>query len=317
MKRAIWMLAVLTLLIGGVRQAMAGPFTATLSAQPDPILEGGQTTLSLTVSYQPPAAQFQGSWYNWPYRYDYYTNGQGYISQVNGTLDTGNGSIPILAYPSGPAVANPSTSSYTFTSNPVTYSLPGTYTATVGANVYGTDNGYYNYYDDGFWGWYYVGSGSTYFTQSAYVTASTQVQVNNQAPTITQITWTPEVTVGQDFSFMTTASDPGLAGGETLSFAYDLNNTGQYAGFLQTGGTSDSGTYHFDNPGTHTVNVRVTDGSGGTTYGHFNVQVDPPPPPPSIAPEPSGLALLSIGCLCLGGFAWRRRNPVVVSVSRA
>jgi hypothetical protein len=180
--------------------------------------------------------------------------------------------------------------------------VSGNVTSVDGLNYYNYYN--YSYYQPGY-GWVYgqnyLGSSSGSTSTTTPISASTQIQVSNVAPTITQIKWDTSVLTGQDFAFTTTATDPGLAGGDKLTFAFDLNGTGQYNDFVQSGGTSAGGTYHFDTAGVHTVGIRVTDSSGDSTYGHFDVQVN-------TVPEPASLALLGVGAVGLAAYGWRRRR---------
>ncbi len=274
----------------------AGQITATLTANPGFIAEGGGTTFTLSLSDQPYTGTYFSS-YSYPYYYDYYYTGAGRITSLNASLSPGDGRSP-LGFG-----ASPNSTAYTaYLSSQ--YLRPGNFTATVSGTVYSSDDVYYQVYDYryGYWyGPYYYGSLSSAFNLSA----STQVQVNDVAPSITQLNWVPKVLAGQDFSFSAAANDPGLPGGEQLTFGWDLDNSGQYASFVRSGATTGSGTYHFDNPGNYTIGVRVVDSYGASTLGSFNVEVDPAVDP---VPEPASLTLLGIGAAGLLGCGWRRRK---------
>jgi hypothetical protein len=290
-----WVVALALSLVVAV-PGTAGQITATLSANPGSIVEGGGTTFTLSVNDQP-YSYYYNSYYYWPYYYEYYYGGTGRMTSVNASLDLGDGRGPITFG------ANPNSTTYT-AYIPAQYPRPGTFTATVSGSAVSYDDTYYweEYVPYGWWyGPYSNGSYGSY----ANISASTQVHVDNAAPAISQLTWVPQVPAGQDFSFSATASDPGLPGGEQLTFGWDFDGSGRYDSFVQTGVTTGSGTYHFDSPGNYTIGVKVVDSYGDSTLGSFNVEVDPAADP---VPEPASLTLLAAGGLCLGGHVWRRHK---------
>lgn len=308
--------AVLGLVAGATRQAAAGLVTATLSANPSTINEGGSTTLTLSLhdtpipynvtsynnsySYWVSTGFNSGYWQFVPNYGTYGYNGNGYISYIGGSINPGGGqnSVGISAFP------NSTDASIV---QAITYPTAGNFTASATGTVYTQD-----YYVDTYTNWYGYHDNSGYRASSSSLFASTDIHVNNLSPTITKINWTPDVLVGQTFNFSAEASDPGLAGGETLTFAFDLNGTGTYSDFVQSGGTSDGGTYQFDTSGLHHVGIKVTDSLGASTYGSFDVLASDP-----AAPEPATLLSAGIAGLLGLGYTWRRQRKAKAKPSPA
>ncbi|MCP4544424.1 MAG: DUF11 domain-containing protein, partial [Chloroflexi bacterium] len=88
------------------------------------------------------------------------------------------------------------------------------------------------------------------------VTDTTAITVLNVAPTITDVSNDGPVDEGSPVTIAITATDPSS---DTLSYAYDWNNDGD---FVDPGETLSSYTW-FDE-GSHTITVQVSDGDGGT-----------------------------------------------------
>ena len=91
--------------------------------------------------------------------------------------------------------------------------------------------------------------------------------VNNVAPTITatfQVASIPEGSVSTSGNLVVQATDP-AGSHDPLSFAFDCNNDG---GFETPANPSTSaGDCFFDDNGSYTVGVQVSDGDGGVTTG--------------------------------------------------
>jgi hypothetical protein len=67
-------------------------------------------------------------------------------------------------------------------------------------------------------------------------------------------------------------------------------------------------------PGTYQLEFRETvpqSFSGPATFGIDNISLLASPTAPNPAPEPSSLALVGSGIVCLGGYIWRRRKQPV------
>ena len=278
----VWILLGLTVLANGglaYREASAGYITATLTANPSTLSEGGYSNLTLSLHDSP-------------------SGSSGYMTYLSGTINGGNGDIHAI---------NQSLSGTDYsTTVPITYGLPGTFTAAADGTVSMQDyDAYTNYYwsYNPFTGWYLTSY--TYYQWDASaqaIHATTQLHVNNVSPTITQINWTPTVLVGADFSFSAAASDPGLPAGEQLTFAYDLNGQNTYTDLIRSGITTDAETYHFNDVGVHAIGIKVTDSYGGVTFGSFDVNV--------VAPEPSSLALFGLGAAGMAVSIRRRQGRV-------
>jgi hypothetical protein len=98
---------------------------------------------------------------------------------------------------------------------------------------------------------------------------SVMVTALNVAPTIIALTEDLNVEVNESFDFLAEATDPGIW--DVLSYAWDLDDDGQYDDHVGPGGT-----WAFDLAGTYPVRVEVSDGDGGFTYGEFSVEVVSP-----------------------------------------
>jgi hypothetical protein len=121
------------------------------------------------------------------------------------------------------------------------------------------------------------------------------LQVLNIAPTLTAITQNLVTTVNSLFDFVASAVDPGTS---NLTYEWDFDGDGTFDDFAGAGGQ-----WSFAEVGTYDVNVRVSDGNGGYTYGSFTVSTVPE----ESVPEPStvvGFLALS-GC---GAAVWKRKK---------
>ena len=120
------------------------------------------------------------------------------------------------------------------------------------------------------------------------------IRVINVAPKITRVTQDLAVQIGDLFNFAARARDPGI--NDLLTYDWDLNGDGVFDDF-----TGARGQWSFNDPGSHQIGVRVSDGNGGFDYSYFNVQsnapvVDPVEPidpvvpiePPIMPPPPPG-----------------------------
>ncbi|MBD1930482.1 MULTISPECIES: PKD domain-containing protein [Cyanophyceae] len=123
---------------------------------------------------------------------------------------------------------------------------------------------------------------------------SFNVTVENVAPTITSITKAISVLEGELFDFGATATDPGI--NDLLSFAWDLDDDGEYDDFFGT-----DGQWSFNNDGVYNVKLKVSDGNNGFTYSSFDVAVEH-------VPEPSSaFGLLAFGAVG-AGIAYKRKH---------
>ena len=309
-------LAAVALMLAAATCANAGILSAHLTANPATINEGNSSTLTLDLQYQPPPYGQTYSYYNgYSYYQNYYYNGTGQIDNFSSTIYSGDGQSTGV----GASVYG----THYSTSRTFSYDSPGTYTASVAgtANVHDNWQGTYGYlYQGSYWnGWgysyysywnYYQNSGSVYSTLG--INASTQIHVNNLDPSITGIQWDAVAFVGDTVNFAVDGSDPaGIGTSELMTFAYDLNNDGNYDDYAQSGGLSSSGSTTFAAIGVHTVGVRLTDGQGGVTYGTFDVNVVDAPPAPSAVPEPATLTMWGLGALGCAVATYRRRKHTV------
>ncbi|HEV7509562.1 MAG TPA: choice-of-anchor Q domain-containing protein [Thermoanaerobaculia bacterium] len=106
------------------------------------------------------------------------------------------------------------------------------------------------------------GQGGTSTTTFALV-------VNNVAPTIVSVTNNGPVTAGGSATITVSATDPAGAN-DPLAYAFDCDNNGTFEIGPQAG---NSAACAFATAGSRTVNVRVTDGDGGTATGSTVVTV--------------------------------------------
>lgn len=283
--------------------ANAGILSAHLTANPANIDEGNTSTLSLDLQYTPNSgSKYYYNGYSY-YESDYWTGGQ--IDGFNATIYSGDGQAT--------GVGGSVNGTHYVTSRTFQYNSPGTYFGSVSGSANVHDNwtgtiGYLVYYGFGQYRWQYYPTGGTVYN-SLGINASTQIHVNDLAPTITSILWDAVAFVGDTVNFAVDGTDPaGIGATETMTFAYDLDNDGIYNDYSQSGGLSSSGATSFSSTGVHTVGVRLTDGQGGVSYGTFDVNVLDEPAPPSGVPEPASVTLWSLGALGCAVAAYRRRK---------
>jgi hypothetical protein len=235
--------AALALFLIATGPAAAGQITATLKADPSTINEGGWTTLTLSVHDQPNTGSV--SYFdNGYYASNYWWTGSGSLDSVGASINSGDGQSK--------AITNGSITGTDYKGSvAMQYSKPGDYMATVSGTAGTRDREagwwghYYWVWQGWWWGWqrYFVTDGSGSWDVGSYsnITASTQIHVDNVAPTITEIDWAPIVQTGEVFNFSVTASDPGLGGGEQLTYAFDFSGSGLYNDLVLTGGRDGVG----------------------------------------------------------------------------
>ncbi|MGF1676241.1 MAG: PKD domain-containing protein, partial [Rivularia sp. (in: cyanobacteria)] len=112
-------------------------------------------------------------------------------------------------------------------------------------------------------------------SDGAATTDTLTVQVNNVAPTITQITGNTTVNLGDTATFSATATDPG---NDTLTLNWNFGDGSQ----TQTGAAVN---HIFAQPGNYTVTLTVTDSDGASTQQTFAVQAIPTAPKYAIRSE--------------------------------
>lgn len=247
-----------------------GDLTATFTATPSSIEEGGSSDLRLRLQYVPAAAgSGQGTEYVGDLRYEYFNSGPGALTSLVGSVDPGQGA-PI-------DVSSPLSGVVHEVVKTVVYDDPGVYTASVGGTATACDQRSAERFKmhpvHGYWttNGFVADYGKTAHVLA--ISASVDVTVANASPSITNITWSPAATVGLPFSFEVTASDPGgVSPAETIAIAFDFDDDGDFDDFFASGLTA-AGTHAFFEKGTHFVRVRVTDGLGGSTEGSFSVTV--------------------------------------------
>jgi YVTN family beta-propeller protein len=150
-----------------------------------------------------------------------------------------------------------------------------TLTASVGTVV---NNG------DGTWSWSFGTTDGPTQSQTVTIsgddghggTASTSFSlvVNNVAPTIVSVSNNGPVVAGSPATITVAATDPAGAN-DPLAYSFDCDNNGTFEIGPQAG---NSASCTFATVGSHVVNVRVTDGDGGTATGSTTVTVILPPP---------------------------------------
>ncbi len=102
---------------------------------------------------------------------------------------------------------------------------------------------------------------------------SRAVTVANVAPSASVANGGP-IDEGSSATVTVTASDPAGAG-DALSYEFDCNGDGDYADAQDVGPQAGAGaSCTYGTEGTHTVNVRVRDGDGGTTIAFTDVVVN-------------------------------------------
>jgi len=114
-------------------------------------------------------------------------------------------------------------------------------------------------------------------------TSFTTVVVNNVAPTITSVSSSGPINEGSSATITVATADPAGAN-DPLSYEFDANNDGTYEIGPQPGNTT---SVTFGDNGSFRVNVRVSDGDGGTTTGFANIVVNNVAPTPGISGAPS------------------------------
>jgi hypothetical protein len=293
-----------------IGQSARASIIANLYANPSNINEGQTTNLQLTLNYFAPAPGYYSSS---AYTYSgntasnllYYYSGAGQINTFNGTINSGDGQSASI----GGTVNNQSASQ----TRSFTYNSPSTYLASVTGTANVQDN--FNYYvtqwqyfgqwiQTGQFGPFPSGPGSPY---NLSFNASTQVFVNNLSPSITHLAWDLVAYVGDAVSFAASGYDPaGIGTTETMTFAYDLNNDGNYNDYSQIGSLTSSGVTNFQTAGVHSVGVRLTDGRGGTAYASFDVNVLDRVPIPGAPEVPEPATLFIWGVLGIVGASYAR-----------
>jgi hypothetical protein len=93
------------------------------------------------------------------------------------------------------------------------------------------------------------------------IDTSASVTVNNVAPTITNVTAVSPINEGASSMVTVTATDPGLD--DVLLYSFDCTNDNSFEFTDQVG---NSAACVYDDNGTFTVRVRVTDGDGGEDF---------------------------------------------------
>ncbi len=122
--------------------------------------------------------------------------------------------------------------------------------------------------------------------------------VLNVGPTITGLTPSQDIDPSLPFNFFATATDPGVALGDTLAYNWDWDNDGFYDDYTGSSGTIPANYYPLTN-GSHIVGVQVTDSYGGVATDSFVL---------TVVPEPSTLAMVGLGAAGVGWMARKRRR---------
>ena len=122
--------------------------------------------------------------------------------------------------------------------------------------------------------------------------------VLNVGPTITSITPSQVIDPSLPFNFTSSATDPGVALGDTLSYNWDWDNDGFFDDYSGASGTIPANYYPLTN-GSHIVTLQVTDSYGGVDTDSFTL---------TVVPEPSTLAMVGLGAAGVGWMARKRRR---------
>lgn len=122
--------------------------------------------------------------------------------------------------------------------------------------------------------------------------------VLNVGPTITSITSSQTIDPTLPFNFTSSAFDPGVALGDTLSYNWDWDNDGFFDDYSGASGTIPANYYPLTN-GSHIVTLQVTDSYGGVDTESFTL---------TVVPEPSTLAMVGLGAAGIGFIARKRRR---------
>lgn len=137
---------------------------------------------------------------------------------------------------------------------------------------------------DGTWAWSFLTSDGPTQSQTVTIegddgqggvsTTSFALVVVNVAPTITSVTNSGPIIAGGSATITVAATDPAVAN-DPLSYEFDCDDDGIFEIGPQAG---NSAACTFATAGSATINVRVTDGDGGTATGSTVVTVLFPPP---------------------------------------
>jgi hypothetical protein len=122
--------------------------------------------------------------------------------------------------------------------------------------------------------------------------------VLNVGPTITGLTASQNIDPTQPFNFFATATDPGVALGDTLTYNWDWDNNGLFNDYTGASGTIPANYYPLTN-GAHKVSVQVTDSYGGVATDSFIL---------TVVPEPSTIVMVGLGAAGVGWVARKRRR---------
>jgi len=122
--------------------------------------------------------------------------------------------------------------------------------------------------------------------------------VLNVGPTITGLTASQNIDPTVPFNFFATATDPGVALGDTLAYNWDWDNNGLFNDYTGASGTIPA-NYYPNSIGAHKVSVRVTDSYGGVATDSFIL---------TVVPEPSTLVMVGLGAAGIGLIARKRRR---------
>jgi hypothetical protein len=137
---------------------------------------------------------------------------------------------------------------------------------------------------DGTWSWSFLTSDGPVQSQTVTITGDDgqggvstttfSLVVNNVAPAIVSVSNNGPVVAGGSATITVSATDPAGAN-DPLAYSFDCDDDGTFEIGPQAG---NSASCTFPTAGSRTVNVRVTDGDGGTATGSTVVTVLFPPP---------------------------------------